>query len=176
MRVVQNPSSYKPWAMATRVVYMRPIDQICAQSARRATARSLLGTFNPIIQYDTLQLYITIIIIIGEWGRGEEDLYTPWWVGVNDRFILLQDNRARDFFCRQTRMFLALSPRTTCLPARDFDGHCTVTAFVFCPFSGAVACRPDYFAGLLFKRLMGSTVLTSYQTEPAVSPPTTRCF
>ena len=30
--------------------------------------------------------------------------------------------------------------------------------------------RPDYWTGLLFKRLMGSTVLTSYQTEPAVMP------
>lgn len=30
--------------------------------------------------------------------------------------------------------------------------------------------RPDYWTGLLFKRLMGDTVLTSYQTEPAVTP------
>lgn len=30
--------------------------------------------------------------------------------------------------------------------------------------------RPDYYTGLLFKRLMGSTVLTSYQNEPAVMP------
>jgi len=30
--------------------------------------------------------------------------------------------------------------------------------------------RPDYYTGLLFKRLMGSTVLTSYQNEPAVQP------
>jgi heparanase 1 len=30
--------------------------------------------------------------------------------------------------------------------------------------------RPDYYTGVLFKRLMGSTVLTSYQTEPAVMP------
>ena len=29
---------------------------------------------------------------------------------------------------------------------------------------------PDYFTGLLFKRLMGATVLTSYQTEPASTP------
>jgi len=30
--------------------------------------------------------------------------------------------------------------------------------------------RPDYWTGLLFKRLMGSVVLTSYQNEPAVMP------
>eukprot|EP01051_Picozoa_sp_SAG22_P036209 SAG22_NODE_17416_length_305_cov_0.796117_1_plen_77_part_10 len=30
--------------------------------------------------------------------------------------------------------------------------------------------RPDYWTGLLFKRLMGDIVLTSYQTEPAVTP------
>lgn len=30
--------------------------------------------------------------------------------------------------------------------------------------------RPDYWTGLLFKRLMGSIVLTSYQNEPAVMP------
>lgn len=30
--------------------------------------------------------------------------------------------------------------------------------------------RPDYFTGLLFKRLMGDLVLTSYQNEPAAMP------
>ena len=30
--------------------------------------------------------------------------------------------------------------------------------------------RPDYWTGLLFKRLMGDIVLTSYQNEPAVMP------
>jgi heparanase 1 len=30
--------------------------------------------------------------------------------------------------------------------------------------------RPDYYTGLLFKRLMGEVVLTSYQSEPAVAP------
>lgn len=30
--------------------------------------------------------------------------------------------------------------------------------------------RPDYWTGLLFKRLMGATVLTSYQNEPAAMP------
>ena len=30
--------------------------------------------------------------------------------------------------------------------------------------------KPDYFTGLLFKKTMGSKVLTSYQSEPAVLP------
>jgi heparanase 1 len=30
--------------------------------------------------------------------------------------------------------------------------------------------RPDYYTGLLFKRLMGAIVLTSYQNEPAIQP------
>ena len=162
--------------MATRVVYMRPIDQICAQSARDHCPflTQHIQSNHTIRYFAALYNYYYHYWRVGAGGGGP--LHTM--VGGRQRPFYLAPGQSRSglFFCRHTRIFLALSPRTTCLPARDFDGHCTVTAFVFCPFSGAVACRPDYFAGLLFKRLMGSTVLTSYQTEPAVSPPTTRCF